>query len=260
MSDNELHYDNQVIHFLEDMWGDGFLSPGGAEEATLVVEGLDLRGKTVLDIGSGSGAIAVLLAGTLGAKKVIGIDVEEPVVNEARQRAAAAGLSDRIDIQLVEPGPFPFPENSFDIVYSKDSIIHIPDKETLSRDVYRVLRPGGWFAASDWLISHDNTPSPEMQDYITAEDLDFAMASPGRYTRALADVGFSQISLRNRNPWYREVAAGELNRLTGPERSKLEQAHGETFIADQVSTWSKMMPVLKSGEHCPHHIRGQKPS
>jgi len=258
MSDHEILYDDQHIHFLEDMWGDGFLSPGGADEAFLVVDGLDLRGKTVLDIGSGSGAIAVLLAGKLGAEKVIGIDVEEPVINEARKRAAAAGLSDKIDIQLVEPGPFPFAENSFDGGYSKDSIIHIPDKEALSQDVYRVLCSGGWFAASDWLISHDGDPSPEMQDYILSEDLDFAMASPARYDRALSDAGFSQISLRNRNPWYAEVATGELARLTGPERARLEKAHGVDFIDDQATTWAKMLGVLRSGEHCPHHIRGQK--
>lgn len=258
MSDHEILYDDQHIHFLEDMWGDGFLSPGGADEALLVVEGLDLRGKTVLDIGCGSGAIAVLLAGQLGAGKVIGIDVEEPVINEARKRAAAAGLSDKIDIQIVEPGPLPFEGESFDVVYSKDSIIHIPDKEALCQDVFRVLHPGGWFAASDWLISHDGDPTPEMQDYIRAEDLDFAMASPERYNNALADAGFSEIVLRNRNPWYAEVAADELARLTGPERGRLEKAHGVDFIGGQISTWGKMLPVLRSGEHCPHHIRGQK--
>ena len=64
-----------------------------------------------------------------------------------------------------------------DIVFSKDSIVHIPDKEALAADAFRVLKPGGWFVASDWLISHDE-PSPEMADYIAKEDLDFGMARP----------------------------------------------------------------------------------
>lgn len=258
MSD-EILYDDQHIRFLEDMWGEGFLSPGGADEAALVVEGLDLRGKTVLDIGCGSGAIAVLLAGQLGAAKVIGIDVEDPVCAAARKRVEDAGLSDRIDIRLVSPGPLPFEPESFDIVYSKDSIIHIPDKEALCADAFRILKPGGWLAASDWLMSHDGDPSSEMQDYIRAEDLDFAMASPARYDKAMQSAGFDKIALRNRNPWYRDVAADELARLTGPERAALETAHGTDFIAGQISTWSLMLPVLQSGEHCPHHIRGQKP-
>lgn len=254
---DELLYDDLHIGFLERLWGDGFLSPGGADEAMLVVEGLDLRGKRVLDIGSGSGAVACLLA-RAGAAEVIGIDVESPVCEAARRRVTAEGLSDKVRIDLVEPGPLPFEAEHFDLVYSKDSIIHIPDKETLCRDVWRVLKTGGWFAASDWLMSHDGPPSPEMAAYIKAEDLDFAMASPDRYRRAMVDAGFGDIELRNRNPWYAATAKEEYATLTGPERGSYEAAFGADFIAGQITTWTAMMTVLDSGEHCPHHIRGRK--
>jgi len=259
MSDQKLLYDDQHISFLEDMWGDGFLSPGGAEEAQLVVEGLDLRGKRILDIGSGSGAIAIMLVRDLGAAEVVGIDVEAPVCDAARSSVADAGLSAQIRIDLVSPGPLPFDENSFDVVYSKDSIIHIPDKEALAQEAFRVLRPGGWFAASDWLISHDGDPSPEMQAYIRAEALDFAMASPSRYQAALAAAGFVDTVLRNRNRWYVEVAKAELALLTGAQSARLQEAHGRGFIEDQTTTWTSMIQVLQTGEHCPHHIRGRKP-
>jgi len=260
MSDAELLYDNKHIAFLEDIWGEGFLSPGGAEEAARVVEGIDLTGMHAIDIGCGSGAIAVLLARELGAGHVVGIDVEHEVCDAARRYVADAGLADRVEIKQVVPGPLDFPDNSIDLVYSKDSIIHIPDKEALCRDVFRVLKPGGWFAASDWLIAHDGEPSDEMKAYIAAEDLEFAMASPDRYQRALEDAGFTNITLRNRNPWYRDVARGELEFLTGSERPRLELAHGADFIASQADTWRAMIAVLDSGEHCPHHLRAQRPA
>ena len=81
-----------------------------------------------------------------------------------------------------------------------------------------MLKSGGWFVASDWLISHDGEPSPEMADYIAREDLDFGMASPARYRRALEAAGFVDVSLTNRNPWYRTVAREELARLEGAGR------------------------------------------
>ena len=259
MSDSEFLYDDLHIAFLEDLWGEGFLSPGGAEEAARVLDGLEVKGKRILDIGCGSGAIAVMLVRDLGAAHVTGIDVEAPVCAAATRRADQAGLSDRITIREVTPGPFDFPDKSFDIVYSKDSIIHIPDKEALAREVFRILKPGGWFAASDWLIAHDDTPSPEMQAYIKAEALDFAMASPARYRRALEQAGFADIALKNRNPWYRAVARDELDRLSGSENARLSERYGKDFIDGQIATWQAMTAVLESGEHCPHHLRGRRP-
>ena len=259
MSDSEFLYDDLHIAFLEDLWGEGFLSPGGAEEAARVLDGLEVKGKRILDIGCGSGAIAVMLVRDLGAAHVTGIDVEAPVCAAATRRADQAGLSDRITIREVTPGPFDFPDQTFDIVYSKDSIIHIPDKEALAREVFRILKPGGWFAASDWLIAHDDTPSPEMQAYIKAEALDFAMASPARYRRALEQAGFADIALKNRNPWYRAVARDELDRLSGSENARLSARYGKDFIDGQIATWQAMTAVLESGQHCPHHLRGRRP-
>ena len=168
---NEVLYNTQVISFLEELWGDGFLSPGGSDEVDKVLEGINIKDQRVLDIGSGSGACAILLAKSYLAKTVVGIDVEPPVCEAAQARILAAGLSEKISIELVSPGQLPFENDSFDVVFSKDSIIHIPDKSALASDVFRLLKPGGHFAASDWLISHGGTPSPEMSEYIKAEVL-----------------------------------------------------------------------------------------
>jgi len=259
LGDNELQYDKDVIEFLAKLWGDGYLSPGGPDEVDRMLEGIDLTGRTVLDVGSGAGGITVDLAGRHGAGRVIGIDVERDVCVAARKRVEAAGLTDRIEIIEVAPGPFPMPDASIDIVFSKDSIIHIPDKEWLASEAFRVLRPGGWFVAADWLISHDGEPSPEMAHYLALEELDFAMASPDRYRRALEDAGFIDVRLVNRNLWYREQARTEIALLTGPARPAFEETLGAEAVAGQIAIWRAMLPAVDSGEHCPHHFRGRKP-
>ncbi len=257
--DGDWLYAEHHIQFLEELWGDGYLSPGGPDEVARVLDGIDLTGAEVLDIGCGSGGITVDLVRRHHAGRVVGIDVETPVCDHARRRVDAAGLSDRVEIRLVEPGPLPFADGSFDVVFSKDSIVHIADKETMCRDVFRTLRPGGWFVASDWLIAHDGEPSPEMAVYIAAEALDFGMASPARYERALAAAGFVDVELRNRNAWYREVARSELDRLTGSDHDRFVELLGADEIATQIRTWTAMVPVLESGEHCPHHFRARRP-
>ena len=212
MSDE--HYPPRLIAMLEAVWGEGFLSPGGPAEVARVLEGHDLTGKAVLDIGCGAGGIDVALATSHGAAYVTGIDVEDSVLNRARELVAAKGLTDRIGLVKVAPGPLPFPPGTFDVVFSKDSIVHIPDKHALMAEVARVLKPGGWFLASDWLIGTE-TISPQMADYIAAEGLDFGMATPARYGAAMMSKGFTDIRITSRNAWYRDEARREVDRMKG---------------------------------------------
>lgn len=256
---HEDEYSDALIDFLEVVWGEGYLSPGGAEEVARILEGADLEGLEVLDIGCGSGGIALELVERYGAGKVTGIDIEGPVLKRARERAEARGLSGRVEFLQVEPGPLPFPDSSFDVVFSKDSMIHIPDKEALFADVFRILRPGGWFVASDWLISHDGEPSPEMKEYLKMEGLSFGMASPERYAKALEAAGFTEVALKNRNPWYREVAKRERAAIAGELYEAACEAAGKETVDHNVGTWTAMLVVLESGEHCPHHLRARKP-
>lgn len=255
----EAEYDDGLIRFLEIVWGDGYLSPGGPEEVDRVLAGLDLRGKRVLDIGCGTGGITMRLAETHGAAEVTGIDVEAPVIERARQKADACGVSDRVRFIQVAPGPLPFPDARFELIFSKDAIIHIPDKEALFADLFRLLAPGGIFAASDWLIAHDGEPSAAMKHYVAQEGLSFGMASPGRSRRAMEGAGFVDVTTADRNPWYREVARAELARLEGPLYATAVAAVGAARVDHNIGIWRAMQIVLDSGEHRPTHLRGRKP-
>jgi SAM-dependent methyltransferase len=252
-------YSDAYNDFLAAVWGEGYLSPGGPEEVARILESLNVSGARMLDIGCGTGGIAVALVRDHGAAHVTGIDIEAPACAAATRLAAEAGLSHRITIREVVPGPLDFDDGSFDVVFSKDSIIHIADKEALAADAFRVLKPGGWFAASDWLISHDGEPSTEMRRYIEAEGLDFAMASPARYEAALKAAGFENVRLVNRNPWYAAVARQELDQMTGEAHAILVARFGDELVDHNIHVWEEMVKVLESGEHCPHHLRGQRP-
>lgn len=258
-ADAEPEYDDTAIRFLEALWGEGYLSPGGPDEVDRVVEGLSLKGKTILDIGCGAGGITLHLVATHGAARATGFDVERPVIETARRRAAAQGLEDRVSFVQAPPGPLPFTGSSFDVVFSKDALLHVPDKDALFAEIFRVLKPGGVFAASNWMIGHDGEPSLEMKAYVAAEGLSFAMASPARYAEAMRRAGFTGIAVRDRNPWYREVAREELARLKGPLYAKAAAAVGVAYVDKNIKTWEAMQKVLDSGEHRPTHLRGWKP-
>ncbi|MGL6208992.1 MAG: class I SAM-dependent methyltransferase, partial [Paracoccaceae bacterium] len=242
----------------EAVWGVGFLSPGGPEEVARVIGDHELCGKSVLDIGCGAGGIDIALVRDHGAAYVCGLDVEDPVLAHARKLIDREGLTAQIGLVKVAPGPLPFPANSFDVVFSKDSIVHIPNKHALMAEVYRVLKRGGWFLASDWLIGTE-TISPLMADYIAAEGLDFGMATPQRYLEAMAAAGFVDGTTTSRNAWYRTRAREELERLKGEAGANAARIVGQDFVDHNIAIWSRMIPVLDSGEHCPTHLAARKP-
>ncbi|MBK8293426.1 MAG: methyltransferase domain-containing protein [Solirubrobacterales bacterium] len=255
----EPEYDEPYIRFLEAVWGDGYLSPGGPDEVRRIVGDLDFSGRRVLDIGCGSGGVTVFLAEEFPLEHITGFDVEGPVIEAARRRAGAANLDQRAEFVKGQPGGLPFPDGSFDIVFSKDALIHVSDKEFLFRELFRILKPGESLAASDWLTSHDGPPSPAMERYLKAEGLSFGMASADRYESALTDAGFGEVKIVDRNPWYRVEARTELERLEGPLFDQVVKEVGPELVKKNITIWTEMIKVLDSGELLPTHLRARRP-
>lgn len=254
----ELEYGQDMISLLEAVWGEGFMSPGGTDEIDRVLGDKDLSETRVLDIGCGIGGAAVHIALTRQPRSVTGIDIEENLVTLSASLAKKNNVSAICDFQQVKPGPLPFDPGSFDVVFSKDSIIHIADKSGLAKDVHTLLSPGGWFVASDWLCGYEGEPSPQMQAYIEAEGLDFELASAQVYQKALEEAGFVDIEVVERNTWYRNQARIERDNLAGWLYDGLLKQVGRDYLDRAIDVWDKMIVVLDSGEHRPTLLRARK--
>ena len=256
--DRHDEYGDTFVSGLEWMWGEGFLSPGGEEEVAHIVAGAPIRGARVLDVGCGLGAIDVLLVERFGAAHVTGIDVEAPLVAKATARAEAAGLSDRISIRRVSPGRFPFENGMFDVVFSKDSMIHIPDKRALYTDVYRVLVPGGWMALSDW-FGNGLEPTPAMRAWLAVVGLTLRLESIEASAALVEACGFTEIEWRDRNAWYAHTIKDELATLTGDSYPRLVERLGPEAAAQRLDSTTKKKVIVDGGELRPGHLRARKP-
>ena len=101
----------------------------------------------MIDIACGKGSTAALLAKKYGCS-VVGVDLSEPLLNEARASIERKGLSNRVSFRLADATNLPFKDGEFDVAVSQAMLILIDDKKKAMSEAMRVVKPGG---TAGWL-------------------------------------------------------------------------------------------------------------
>lgn len=119
---------------------------GGRESTRELARLAAIRpGMRVLDVGGGIGGPARTLAAEFGAA-VVGLDLTEEFCRAATTLTELVGLADRVTFRHGNALAMPFEDGRFDVVWSQNSIMNVPDHARLFAEMHRVLVPGGTLA------------------------------------------------------------------------------------------------------------------
>lgn len=226
----------------ERVFGQGFVSTGGIETTKEFVAKLELKsGQKVLDVGCGIGGGDFYMAENFDVE-VVGIDLSINMVSFAIERAI--GLNYRVEFEVADCTKKTYPDNTFDVIYSRDTILHIHDKPTLFRSFYKWLKPGGKVLISDY-CKRAGPPSPEFAEYIKQRGYD--LHDVESYGQMLRDAGLDEVIAEDRTDQFMQVLQTEL-KATEIDKDRFIRDFSEEDYNEIVEGWKAKLVRSKSGE------------
>ena len=185
------------------------------------------EGETVLDLGSGAGADALISAKRVGESgRAIGLDMTDEMLELARANAAEAGVE---NVEFVKGfiEAIPLAAGSVDVIVSNCVLNLSGDKAKVFAEAARVLKPGGRFAVSDVVAS------PDMDEATRADMEKWTGCIAGALTEeefrdGLATVGFSDVEIHETHRVH-EHATSAIIRARKPRSS--DQVSADTASA-----------------------------
>jgi len=150
----------------------------------LVVERAVKSGDTVFDAGSGTGSTALLAAEKVGPSGHVTLfDFADGMLDVARERARAHGVSHRVDFRSGDMLALPFADGTFDCVLSTYSVCPLFRPEDGAMELYRVLKPGGRLG-----VAHSVSPEGKAMHWLAErlEDVIWRFPSVSMGCRAVS--------------------------------------------------------------------------
>lgn len=161
------------------------------------------RPATVVDIGTGTGTLALAALQRWAGVTVIGVDPARRMLEMAKADARDAGLGDRLRVEVGEAARLPLGHASADAAMSSFVLQLVPNRAAAVREAYRVLRPGGVFGCLIWRANEEPfEPEAAFDDALDELDLDIppppagggrAYTSPASAAAELRRAGFRSV-------------------------------------------------------------------
>jgi MPBQ/MSBQ methyltransferase len=204
---------------------------GGALAATRALAQLgELTAEEhVLDLGGGFGGPARTLAAEFGCQVTV-LDPTEPFIRAGEALTERLGLQDAVEFYLGSGLDMPFADEHFDVVWTQNASMNIPDKARLVAEQWRVLSPGGRLVFQEIFAGPGGDlvcPVPWARDPATS-----FLVPPEQVRTLLREAGFEERVWLPLAPDERAPAAA----ATAPVRSAAAVVHGPDAVAMEAAS------------------------
>ena len=224
-------YTENGIRRYEEIFGRGFTSIGGAEVTQELTASLKLQpGQKVLDVGCGLGGSAIHMAKLYGAS-VTGMDLSKNMIAIAKGYAAEAAVE--INFESADIMTQDYPAESFDVIFSRDAMMHFDNLPLLFTKFYRWLKPGGKLLISTYNAGK-GAQTQAYKDYLA--DRNYFLVSVEACGKLMEKTGFKDVQADDRSGQFINILQHELSKFEASKDTFLQTFSAKDY-SDLTEGW-----------------------
>lgn len=235
------------IELVEKIWGEGFITPGGADYMVEFIQLLALdEKKSILYLGNGLGGPGRAMCKEHGVW-VDGREENKELVEVGQEKSLMAGMSKKAPVDHYDPENIKLKENAFNGVVSLASFYTVADKENLYNKLADSLRVDGFLLFTDLVSANDEAPNEKVLHWSQKEPLEPHLWSAQKTAAFLNTLLLETHITEDITPAYKKlVLRGWFDFVSTLTKAELTPDYVETII-NECKYWVERMAALDSG-------------
>jgi len=245
--DERPHWETARLRLVQDVWGEGFVTPGGIDYTLHLVKAFGLDpAMTVLDLGAGLGGATRAMCESFGVW-VSGLEADPQLAEAAMELSTKAGLAKRAAIAQFDPETFEMKPNSVDCVFSREFFYTVENKAEFLKAIEMAMKSRGQLLFTDCVLAQRGLHSQALEAWRAAEPRQPHPWSVSDYEEAFAAL-YMDIRVK-------EDVTQQFHQLVTGGWADYIQAHKSVGLADdmaralveEVEIWTRRLHAMEQG-------------
>ena len=250
MAQESNRYTKSSILKSEEIYSTGFQAPGGMELANLFIKTINSNPKNILVFGCGTGGGTKIMSKRFPNSKIIAIDNSQNMIDICNSRYNL----DNVEFMLNDGSDrIFFNQQTFDLIWSRDVILYIEDKETLFNNFYSWLKHGGKLLVCDF--GCNDIKSPELLTYLDGKD--YYLYNKNSYLSILENSNFQNLNLEDYTSLFEKTNRAELSIFKEQSDNFINKYSKEDYD-HYIERWDNKIRLSKNDQLCYYLLSGEK--